>query len=62
MFLMIVVVIEIDLLFLVIWKCMFFGFIKIIVDNKKGFFLFGEIYDVLFKLLKFDEENGIGDV
>ena len=35
---------------------------KKIADNKKGFLWCGEIYDVLFKLLKSDEENTTEDV
>ena len=46
----------------VIQKCTSSGLIKTIADNKKGFLLSGEIYDVLFKLLKSDEETATGDV
>ena len=46
----------------VIQKCMSSRLIKTIADNKKGFFLSGEIYNVLFKLLKSDKENATGDV
>ena len=36
--------------------------IKTVADNNRGFLLSAEIYDVLFKLLKSDEENATGDV
>ena len=56
------VVTETDSSFPVIQKCMSSGLIKTIADKQKGFLLSGEIYDVLFKLLKSDEENATGDV
>ena len=46
----------------VIQKCTSSELIETIAENKKGFLLSGEIYDVLFKLLKSDEENATGDV
>ena len=46
----------------VIQKCTSSGLIKTVADNNKAFLLSGEIYDVLFKLLKSDEENATGDV
>ena len=46
----------------VIQKCTSSGLIKTVVDNNRGFLLSAEIYDVLFKLLKSDEENATGDV
>ena len=36
--------------------------IKTVADNNRGFLLSAEIYDLLFKLLKSDEENATGDV
>jgi len=59
---MVAVVRETDSSSPVMQKCTSSGLIKTIADNKKGFLLFGEIYDVLFKLLKSDEENATGDV
>lgn len=59
---MVAVVRETDSSSPVIQKCTSSGLIKTIADNKKGFLLSGEIYDVLFKLLKSDEENATGDV
>ena len=38
------------------------GLLKTVADNNRGFLLSAEIYDVLFKLLKSDEENATGDV
>ncbi|PFX14489.1 hypothetical protein AWC38_SpisGene21343 [Stylophora pistillata] len=38
------------------------GMIKPVAHIKRGFLLSAEIYDVLFKLLKSDEENATGDV
>ena len=46
----------------VIQKCMSSRLIKTIADNKKGFLLSTEICDVLFKLLKSDEESATGVV
>ena len=46
----------------VIQKCTSSGLIKTVADNNRGFLLSAEIYDVLFKLLKSDEENATGDV
>ena len=56
------VVTETDSSSTVIQKCTSSGLIKTIAENKKGFLLSGEIYDVLFKLLKSDEENATGDI
>ncbi|XP_068760519.1 uncharacterized protein [Montipora capricornis] len=38
------------------------GFSKMLANNKKGFVLSSEIFDILNKLLKSDEENATGDV
>ena len=46
----------------VINKCTSSGLVKTIATNQKGYLLSPEIYDVLFKLLKSDEENATGDV
>lgn len=46
----------------VINRCTSSGLVKSITKNERGFLLSAEIYDVLFKLLKSDEENGSGDV
>ena len=46
----------------VIQKCTSSGLIKTVAENHKGYLLSGEIHDVLFKLLKSDEENATGDV
>ena len=43
-------------------NCTSSGLFKTIAQNEKGYFLSAEIYDVLFKLLKSDEENATGDV
>ena len=59
---MVAVVKETDSSSPVIQKCISSRLIKTIADNKKGFLLSGEIYDMLFKLLKSDEENATGDV
>ena len=46
----------------IINNCISSGLIKAITQNEKGYLLSAEIYDVLFKLLKSDEENATGDV
>ena len=46
----------------VINKCTSSGLVKTIAASEKGYLLSAEIYDVLFKLLKSDEENATGDV
>ena len=46
----------------IIDNCTSLGLVKAIAQNEKGFLLSAEIYDVLFKLLKSDEENVTGDV
>ena len=46
----------------VINKCTSSWLVKTIAANEKGYLLSAEIYDVLFKLLKSDEENATGDV
>ncbi|KAK2557502.1 hypothetical protein P5673_020249 [Acropora cervicornis] len=46
----------------VINKCTSSGLINSITKNETGFLLSAEIYDVLLKLLKSDEENSSGDV
>ena len=46
----------------VINKCTSSGLIKTIAKNEKGYLLSGEIFYVLFKLLKSDKENATGDV
>lgn len=46
----------------VIQKCTLSCLIKRVADSSRGFLLSAEIYDVLFKLLKSDEENATGDV
>ncbi|PFX24144.1 hypothetical protein AWC38_SpisGene11300 [Stylophora pistillata] len=46
----------------VIQKCTSSGMIKTVADIKRGFFFSAEIYEVLFKLLKSDEENATCDV
>ena len=56
------VVTEMDSSSPVVQKYTSSGLIKTIADNKKGFLLSGEIHDVLFKLLKSDEENATGNV
>ena len=38
------------------------GFIKMLANNKKGIVLSPEVFDILNKLLKSDEENTTGDV
>ena len=38
------------------------GFIKMLANNKKGIVLSPEVFDILNKLLKSDEENATGDV
>ena len=38
------------------------GFIKMLANNKKGIVLSPEVFDILNKLLKSDEENVTGDV
>ena len=46
----------------VIQKCTSSGLIKSVADSNRAFLVSGEIYDVLFKLLKSDVENASGDV
>ena len=46
----------------VIKKCTPSGLVKIITKNQRGFLLSAEIYNVLFKILKSDDENGSVDV
>lgn len=46
----------------IINNCTSSGLIKAIAQNENGYLLSAEIYDVLFKLLKSDEENATGDV
>lgn len=41
---------------------MFLGFIKIVVDNNREYFLFSKIYNVLFKLYESDKGNIIGNI
>jgi len=53
---------EIDLNNIVINKCTSAGLVKTISQNEKAFLLSAEIYDVIFKLLRSDEENATGDV
>ena len=53
---------EQDLSSYIINNCTSSGLIKAIAQNKKGYLLSAEIYNVLFKLLKSDEENATGDV
>lgn len=38
------------------------GLVKLLATNKKGLILSPEVFDVLYKLLKSDEDNGTGDV
>lgn len=46
----------------VIQKCTSSGLVKTVAEQEKGFLLSAEIYDILYKLLKSDEENATGDV
>lgn len=46
----------------VIQKCTSSGLVKTVAEQKKGFFLSAKIYDILYKLLKSDEENATGKV
>lgn len=46
----------------IINKCILFGFIKRFVINKKGIVLLFEVFDILNKFFKLDEDNVIGDV
>ena len=46
----------------IINKCTFSGLVKTIAANEKGYLLSPEIYNILFKLLKSEEENATGDV
>ena len=45
-----------------IQKCTSSGLVKTVAEQEKGFLLSAEIYDILYKLLKSDEENATGDV
>jgi len=38
------------------------GLVKLLANNQKGFILSPEVFDVINKLLKSDEDNGTGDV
>ena len=51
-----------DLGDVIIQKCTSSGLVKTISQQGKGFLLSAEIYDVLHKLLKSDEESATGDV
>ena len=42
-------------------KCTSSGLVKTVAEEEKGFLLSAEIYDILYKLLKSDEENTTGD-
>ena len=53
---------EVDSRSPVIKNCTSSGLIKTAADKNRGCLLSGEIYDVLFKLMKSDEENATGDV
>lgn len=46
----------------IISKCTSSGFIKRLATNKKGIFLSPEVFDILNKLFKSDEDNATGDV
>ena len=46
----------------VIQKCTLSGLVKTVAEQEKGFLLSAEIYDILYKLLKSDEENATGNV
>ena len=46
----------------VIQKCTSSSLVKTVAEQEKGFLLSTEIYDILYKLLKSDEENATGDV
>ena len=46
----------------VIKKCTSSGLVNSITKNERGFLLSAEIYDVLLKALKSDEENATGDI
>jgi len=46
----------------VIKKCTSLALLKTAADKNRGRLLLEEIYDVLFKLLKSDEENATNDV
>ena len=45
----------------VIKQCTSSGLVKTVAEEEKGFLLSAEIYDILYKLLKSDEENTTGD-
>lgn len=51
-----------DILNFLLDKVMFLGLVKIVVDNGKGFVVLLEVFDLLNKFLKLDDENVIGDV
>ena len=51
-----------DLGDVIIQKCTSSGLVKTISQQGKGFLLSAEIYDMLHKLLKSDEESATGDV
>lgn len=53
---------EVDSRSPVIKICTSLGLLKTAADKNRGRLLLGEIYDVLFKLLKSDEENTSNDV
>lgn len=51
-----------DILNFLLDKVIFLGFVKIVVDNGKGFVVLLEVFDLFNKLLKLDDENVIGDL
>ena len=46
----------------IIEKCTSSALVKSIADNKKAFIVSAEVFEVLNKLLKSDEDNATGDV
>lgn len=53
---------DIEMTNTIIHKTTSSGLVKLLATNKKGLILSPEVFDVLYKLLKSDEDNGTGDV
>lgn len=53
---------EIEMSSNIIHKTTSSGLVKFLASNQRGFIISPEVFDVLFKLLKSDEDNGTGDV
>lgn len=47
---------------MIIEKCILVVFVKIVVDNEKVFVVLFELFEVINKFFKLDEDNVIGDV